>query len=138
VRAVDLPAQDVPGKSSVLDPTYKLWVCEYNEAFAIAVPAGRHEIQVANAASNGSWIQVKGYRLIRPEPVSLRALGLTGGSAVALWVHNRESMWYDWSRPTPPPVTGAQLVIRGVPQGRMHVEWLDTWTGRRIRGGPSS
>jgi hypothetical protein len=75
---------------------------------------------------------VKEYRFIRPEPVSLRVLGLTGRSAVVLWVQNRESMWYDWNRPSPPPVTRAQLVIHGVPRGRMHVEWLDTWTGRRI------
>ena len=134
-RAVDLPAQDVPGKSSTYDAQWKLWVCEYNEAFAIEVPAGRHEIQVANAASNGSWIQVQGYRLTRPEPVSLRALGLTGRSAVLAWVHNPESMWYNWNRPAPAPVTGAQLVLRGVPAGTMRVEWLDTWTGKTVRTG---
>jgi hypothetical protein len=132
VRAVDLPAQNVPGKSSVLDPTYKLWVCEYNEAFALEVPPGRHELQVANAATNGSWIQVQGYRFVRREPVSLRALGLTGRGAVVLWVQNRESMWYNWDRPIPAPVTGARLTVRGVPRGRVRVEWLDTWSGRLL------
>ena len=133
VRGVDLPVQDVPGKSSVLDPTYKLWVCEYNESFSIDVPAGRHEVRVENAESNGSWIQVKGYRFIRQEPVSLRAIGLAGRDCVLVWVHNRESLWQNWRQGTPKPVTGAQLVIRGVPQGKMRVEWMDTWTGRRIR-----
>jgi hypothetical protein len=135
VRSVDLPAQNAPGKSSVLDPTYKLWVGEYNEAFAIEVPAGRHEVQVANAASNGSWIQTRGYRFTRQEPVALHALSLTGRDAVLLWVHNRESVWDRWSDPTPAAVTGAELHLRGVPEGRMRVEWLDTWSGRRIGRG---
>jgi len=65
--------------------------------------------------------------------VSLHALGLTGRSAVLVWVQNRESLWYYWDRPTPTPVSGAQLLIRGAPQGRMRVEWLDTWTGRWTR-----
>ncbi|HJN15427.1 MAG TPA: DUF5060 domain-containing protein [Armatimonadota bacterium] len=133
VRAVDLPAEDVPGKTSVLDPTWDLWVCDYNETFSIDVPAGRHEIQVENAETNGSWIQVKGYQFIRQEPVSLQAIGLAGQSSVLVWVRNRESVWYNWDRPMPPAVTGAKLVLRGVPEGRLRVEWLDAWTGRRLR-----
>jgi hypothetical protein len=129
-RAVDLPAQNVPGKTSILDPTYKLWVCDYNEAYPVQVPAGRHEIRVENAASNGSWIQVKGYRLTRQEPVSLRAIGLTGRNCALVWVQNRESMWYYWDRPIAKPVIGAKLTVRGAPEGRLRVEWLDTWMGR--------
>jgi hypothetical protein len=128
-RAADLPAQDVPGQPSVLDPTHKLWVCEYNEALAIDVPPGRHQVQVENAMSNGSGIQVSGYRFLRPEPVSLRALGLTGRRSVLVWVQNRESLWQNWRQGTPAAVTGARLVIRGAPAGRLRAEWLDPWIG---------
>jgi len=134
-RMVDLPAQDVPGKTSVLDPTYQLWVCEYQESYAIDLPPGRHGIQVENTDPGASWVQVRGYRFTRQEPVALRAIGLTGRGAVLVWVQNRESMWTNWDRPLPQAITGAQLTIRGVPEGKLRLEWLDTWTGKAIRTG---
>jgi len=135
VRAEELPARDVPGKTSVLDQTYKLWVCEYNEPYSVDVPAGRHEVQVENAQSNGSWIQVRGYHFTRREPVALRALGLTGRDTVVVWVQNRESVWQNWRLGVPKAVTGATLTVHAAPEGRLRVEWFDTWTGERISKG---
>jgi len=132
-RAIDLPAQDVAGKTSVLDPTYHIWVCEYNEAYSIEVPPGPHEVQVENVASNGSWVQVRGYRFIREEPLRLRALGLAGRGTVLAWVQNPESLWYFWDRPPGEPVTGAELTVRGAREGEWRVEWLDTWTGAIVK-----
>jgi len=133
VRAVDLPCRNVPAKPSVYNEQYGLWWCDYRESYSIDVPAGRHEIQVANAQPGSSWLQVRSYSVSREEPVTVQALGLTGRSAVLLWVHNRESVWTNWDRPAPQPVTGARLVVRGAPTGRLRAEWLDTWTGRTIR-----
>ncbi len=60
---------------------------------------------------------------------------LTGRSSVLLWVRNRESAWQNWRQGTPQVVTGATLTIAGAPGGRLRVEWLDAWTGRRLRRG---
>lgn len=135
VRMVDLPAQDVPGKLSTYDEKWKVWACQYDEAYAITVPAGRHEIQVENVHPGASWIQVNGYRIIRREPVSLRVLGLTGRTTALLWVQNRESLWYNWQRSTPEPVTGGKLTLSGLPAGPLRYEWLDTWTGEILKSG---
>lgn len=134
-KVVDLPVQNVPGKVSRLDPTWNIWVCRYDESYSISVPAGRHEIEVENTEQGGSWIQTRGYVITREEPITLRAIGLIGRSSALLWVQNRESVWGNWDRPTPAPVTGAQVTIPGAPEGSLRVEWLDCWTGKAIRTG---
>jgi hypothetical protein len=131
----ELPARNVPGKVSRLDPTWNIWVCRYDETFAIGVPAGCHEIEVENIEEGGSWIQTRGYVITREEPVSLRALALVGESAVLIWVQNRESLWGNWARPIPAPVKGARVTIGGAPAGRLRAEWLDCWSGKTIRTG---
>jgi hypothetical protein len=128
----DLPAQNVPGKASRLDPTWNLWVCRYDQTFAIEVPAGRHEIEVENTEEGGSWTQTRGYAITREEPVALRALALVGESAVLIWVQNRESVWGNWDRPIPAPVQGAQVAVADAPAGRLRVEWMDCWTGKTV------
>jgi hypothetical protein len=128
----DLPAQNVPGKASRLDPTWNLWVCRYDETLAIEVPAGRHEIEVENTEEGGSWTQTRGYAITREEPVALRALALVGESAVLIWVQNRESVWGNWDRPIPAPVQGAQVAVADAPAGRLRVEWMDCWTGKTV------
>ena len=45
-------------------------------------------------------------RAARQAEVS-RALALVGESATLIWVQNRESVWGNWDRPIPTPVTGA-------------------------------
>jgi hypothetical protein len=131
-RTWELPARNVRGKVSRLDPTWNLWVCRYDEAFAIEVPAGRHEIEVENTEERGSWIQARGYTFTREEPVALRALALVGESAVLIWVQNRESVWGNWDRPISAPVQGAQVTVAEAPGGRLRVEWMDCWTGKTV------
>jgi len=128
----------VPGKVSRLDPTWNIWVCRYDETFAIDVPAGRHEIEVENTEAGGSWIQVQGYTITREEPVALRALALVGESAVLIWVQNRESLWGNWARPIPAPVRGARVTIPDAPAGKLRLEWLDCWTGKTLRTGEAT
>jgi len=132
-RTVELPVENVRGKPSTYDDKHKLWVCQYDEPFDIDVPAGRHVIEVENAHPNFSWINARGYNFARQEPVTLRALGLTGRRTTILWIQNRDSLWTNWNKPTPTAITGAQLTLRGLTAGPRRVEWWDTWTGKLLR-----
>jgi len=102
VRNIALPARNVPGKLSWKDPTHDIWVCRYDQAHSIEVPAGRHIIEVENSHPGTSWVQVRAYRFVRREPAGLRVIGLEGRRSVLLWVLNRESVWERWRKPTPP------------------------------------
>jgi hypothetical protein len=130
IRTVDLPARNVPGKLSWQDPTYQLWVCRYDEAYGVDIPAGRHVVEVENSDPGQSWVQVRGYRFVRTDPLGLQVLGLAGRRSVLLWVHNPESVWQRWDQPTPAAITGATLAVACLDAGQWRVEWLDPWTGK--------
>jgi hypothetical protein len=133
VRSIDLPSLAAPGKLSWKDPTYGVWVCRYDETYAVDVPAGKHVIQVENSHPGTGWVQIRGYRFVRQEPAGLHVIGLAGRRSVLLWVRNRESTWQRWREPAPVPITGATLVVAGLRPGPRRVEWTDPWSGKAVR-----
>jgi len=101
---------------------------QYNKAYRIALPAGRHKVKVEDTGSD--WITV-GYEipwLVTGPP--LRVYGLAGSNRALVWVQNRH---YRYDRPagdkTPSPtVSGARLLLT-LPPGGWTVEFWDTQSG---------
>jgi hypothetical protein len=102
---------------------------QYNKAYRIALPAGRHKVKVEDIGND--WMIV-GYEipwLVIGPP--LRAYGLAGSSRALIWVQNRH---YRYDRPagdqTPSPtVEGARLLL-SLPPGKWAVESWDTQKGK--------
>ena len=126
-----------PWKSSRFVEPYKIWQSVYDEDVAVDVPAGRHEVTVANA--DGDWLRVQSITI--PDYHSSRfpdveALGLAGDDAMVLWVHDRKSTWRDpYDGPTPPRREGLSLTFRapGGASDAWRVQWWDTFQGTVVR-----
>jgi hypothetical protein len=133
-----LPAGE-PGeggwKSSRLLEPYKVWIADYDRDFAVDVPAGRHELTIANG--EGDWLQVKSitvpaYRSSRFPDVD--ALGIAGDDLMILWVHDRRSTWRDpYEGPAPTPRRGLKLSVPTPSTDAWRVEWWDTFRGVVVR-----
>ncbi|APW58937.1 hypothetical protein [Paludisphaera borealis] len=117
-------------KSRLLEP-WKVWVSDYDEAIPIDVPAGRHELTLANA--DGDWLQIRkltlpSYRSSRHPEVD--ALGLAAVGRMILWVHNRQSTWRaDFDGKSPEPQEKLTLHVPTTSQADWRVEWWDTFQG---------
>ncbi|WP_337173146.1 DUF5060 domain-containing protein [Paludisphaera sp.] len=124
-----------PWKSSKFVEPYKIWVADYDEDVTVDVPAGRHELTIANA--EGDWMRVPSITL--PGYVSSRypdvdAIGLAGADAMVLWIHDRRSTWRDpYDGPTPPRREGLTLSIPTDSTDAWRVEWWDTFQGTVVR-----
>jgi hypothetical protein len=117
--------QEFPNTNKADDHTTLM---QYNKAYRIALPAGRHKVTVENTGND--WITV-GYEipwLVAGPP--LRAYGLAGSDRALVWVQNRH---YRYDRPagdkmSSRTVGGARLFLP-LPPGRWKVEFWDTQRG---------
>lgn len=124
-----------PWKASKKLEQYNLWVSDYDEDIPLELPAGKHEITIAN--TEGDWFQIRlmtipGYQSSRYPDVN--AVGLSGERMLLLWLHNRESTWktaYAGKEPT--TLSGLRVTVPVRTGGSWNVEWWDTWTGEVIR-----
>ncbi|WP_165066445.1 glycoside hydrolase 5 family protein [Paludisphaera rhizosphaerae] len=120
-----------PWKSSRLLEPYKVWVASYDEDVAVEVPAGRHELSIANL--EGDWLQVRSitvpsYRSSRFPDVD--ALAVAGDDLMVLWVHDRNSTWRDpYSGAPPDRWAGLKLTLDAPADSSWRVEWWDTFKG---------
>lgn len=139
-RVVDRPlAAGEPGKgpwkSSRFVEPYKIWLAEYDEDVAVDIPAGRHELAVAN--TEGDWMRVRSitlpsYRSSRFPDVD--AVGVAGDDLMILWIHDRRSTWRDpYDGPAPPRREGLTLAVPTAAPHAWRVEWWDTSKGEIIR-----
>ncbi|MDG3006106.1 DUF5060 domain-containing protein [Paludisphaera mucosa] len=124
-----------PWKSARLLQPYKVWVASYDEEVAVEVPAGRHELAIANL--EGDWMQVRSitlpaYRSSRFPDVD--ALGIAGDDLMVLWVHDRRSTWRDpYDGTSPAPRAGLTLKVPTASTDAWSVEWWDTFQGLVVR-----
>ena len=124
-----------PWKTSRLLEPWKVWVSDYDESIPIEVPAGRHELTLAN--TDGDWLQIRSltlpsYRSSRYPDVD--ALGLAADDQMILWVHNRKSTWRTaFDGETPEPQNRLTLGVPTHSQGSWRIEWWDTFKGVVLR-----
>ena len=125
------PSGQGPWKSSVYFPQWQLWQSQYDRAFEVTVPAGKHVVTVSNA--DGDWLsladgRVSGYRSSRYP--FLRALGLTSDRVTLIWLQDKKSTWKNVLAKLPlTEQADLRLSIPEIPAGRYSVAWWNTYTG---------
>jgi hypothetical protein len=123
-----------PWKSAKYLAQYKVWVSDYDEDIAIAVPAGRHAITAANL--DGDWLQITrvtlpAYRSSRYPDVNV--LGLHDARQALLWVHHQESTWrteFDGKQPS--AIRDLCVLVPMAAGGTWRVETWDTFAGKVV------
>ncbi len=104
----------------------------YDRTYQVALPKGRHTVVVENPGND--WFYVA-YEVpwLRAAPI-LRALGVVGDTQALLWVQNRAHTWRNVASGdfVESPVAGAQVIIKGLPQGQWRVEQWDAYEGRVV------
>ncbi|NCO39163.1 MAG: hypothetical protein COZ06_34710 [Armatimonadetes bacterium CG_4_10_14_3_um_filter_66_18] len=65
-------------------------------------------------------------------PDRLRLVGLQGDDRAYLWLNDAEASWWNLNVEgrTPERIQDASIEIKGLPVGRYHVAWWDTFAGR--------
>lgn len=118
-----------------------LWVVnnEYNEDFAVDLPAGRHRIEVRNAG--GDWFYLDWVRLEnvlpagyaggwQPSPV---AAGLRRERHGLVYVVSPRASWpANATNAVLEPWSGGVVVLRDLPAGRYRAVWFAPRTAQRV------
>ncbi len=129
------PMGQGPWKAARYQERWKMWQCDYDKPYEVAVPAGRHTVVLKNVA--GDWLMFSGYRLTGyrssryPE---VQVLGLRSERLAALWLRHEQSTWKtDLEGRQPPELRSLSVTVPGLANGSWRVEWWDTATGRATR-----
>ncbi len=129
------PAGEGPWKAARYQEQWKLWQCDYDKAYAVKVPAGKHTVTLENA--EGDWLTLRGWRI----PVyrssrypDVEAYALRGGNLVLLWLRHRQSNWRTvLEKKELETLPDLRVTVPGLPAGAHRVEWWDTYEGKVIR-----
>ncbi|MCC6445434.1 MAG: DUF5060 domain-containing protein [Armatimonadetes bacterium] len=129
------PAGKGPWKSSRFLKEYHVYQSLYDQEETVPVATGKHAIRIENL--EGDWIELNRF-VFNPYRSSryanLRALALASPTLALLWVQNRDHTWRNRLDGKPiPPVAGASLELKGLPDGAYRLEWWDTYTGKPFR-----
>ena len=124
-----------PWKSAKLLTQYNCWISDYDEDIPIEVPAGKHDVTLAN--TDGDWVQINsirlpGYRSSRYPDVNL--VGVENAGLALVWVHNGESTWRtEFGGKQPAEIKGLTVTVPVAGEGTWRAEWWDTFKGEVIR-----
>jgi hypothetical protein len=119
----DMPDTNPPGQHETLS--------QYNGAYPVTIPAGRHTVEVENVGKD--WIFVA-YRLqggvVQTAP-PLRVLGLQNDHLALAWVQQPEHTWFRVGREkrTPAEVPPTVLSWQGFRPGSYRAEIWDPYQG---------
>jgi hypothetical protein len=105
-------------------------MAQYDGAYEIRVPAGRHTITVENKGNDWFFVRTYEFGAGRPTP-PVRVLSLRGKRTILVWVWNDTHAWY---RPVfhTPLVRLREVVVTlaGIRPARYRVRPFDTWSGK--------
>ena len=124
-----------PWQASGFEPRWKQWWADYQKDIVVAIPQGRHTVELYNAGKDGITIDslsLPAYMTDERPPV--RCYGLVGKREALLWIQNREhDLPAVLDRRTGWTIEGARLTVAGVPAGPCRIEWWDTCRGNMVR-----
>lgn len=110
---------------------WKIWQSLYNKDYEVPIPAGQHVIELENSGKD--WIEINQYTFTGcrdPRFAKMDTYGLRTDDFAVLWLHDQDSNWYnDKVGKAPQPVTGLQVPVKGLRDGRYKLEWWDTRKG---------
>ena len=104
---------------------------QYDGAYRIAVPAGRHRITVENEGRDWAFAS---YRFVGcVTSPDIRVVGLATSNAALLWIQHKASTWWNAvhgveTQPVPP----VSVTLVGLADGDYGIEWWDTYTGAPV------
>lgn len=109
----------------------------FNRDCAVDVPAGKHTIEIQNAAGDRFMLDsvtLPKARSSRYADLHMFAMRDTLTDETIGWLHDPESNWFnDRDGKQPRTIAGATLPVPGASGARYRVEWWDTWKGGPIR-----
>ena len=118
-------------KSTKWVEQYKIWQSLYGKDYEVPVAAGAHVIEIENTGKD--WVEVSPYTFTGcrdPQYAQMDTYGLRTDDLALVWLHDRESNWYnDKYGRTPGPVRGLQVPLTGLRDGAYRLEWWDTRQG---------
>lgn len=103
---------------------------QYDEAYRIDVPAGKHRITVENEGADWAYVSYRFAAYVTTPDV--RVVGLANADSAMLWLQNRANTWWNAAqgkqvKPVPPVV----ISIGELRDGEYTIEWWDPYAGRR-------
>lgn len=122
---------DVDGKAVVSG--------ELDKEFTVAIPAGRHELEISHNGSD--WVYLDAVRLERVRPAAFaggwefapEVVGLRDAGKAVLYVTSPEVVFPAGALRFNPAVrTGDTVRLREWPAGRFRAQWYDPLTGGRV------
>ncbi len=127
-------SQSVPNRDGLHDVNN-----EYNQDFTVALPAGKHLIEIKNLGADWfylDWVRLTGVLPAQypggwqPSPV---AAGVTGERETLVYVVNPAiSFPANATNPAVDPWRGGALLLTNVPAGRYQALWYDPRTGQPL------
>jgi len=109
---------------------------EYNIDIDVPLPAGVQDLQIFNPGGDWEyldWVKIAGAmpsRALSMNGVPLNAWAMTGGKTTLLYALDPRYNWPRGSKSPQDTLKGAFADIHGLPDGRYHVAWWDTATGK--------
>lgn len=100
---------------------------------AVALPAGRHTIELSDLA--GDWLAIQSIKFTNARSskyaeVYTYALTDPHAGRVIAWLHDPQSNWRnDADGKAPKAITGANILIPKISDGKYTVQWWDTYKG---------
>ena len=102
----------------------------YWKSYPLDIPAGHHEIEIANAAGGGLWTAYELQNFVRREGPDLQVIGMQTDDIILLWVRNPQFIWiYEREGRALKEQKAGGLTLSGVSDGRYAGVWRETTTG---------
>jgi len=112
---------------------------EIDREFAVAVPAGKHTVEIAHTGAD--WVNLKSARLERvlPSPFEggwnfgVEAIALRGEKSAVIYARSPHVAWPAGALQfSPPVVTGAKVELPGWSEGQWQILWFSPSTGHMV------
>lgn len=113
---------------------FGVYQAQFNKKYGIDIPAGEHTITVE--VTEGDWLNAAEYVLgdyLSDRFAKLNIYGITNYAQAFAWVQNAAHHWMNVRDGVSiPAVAESKTNVHGLPDGRYHCTWRDTWSGETI------
>lgn len=124
-----------PWKKTGFEQQWKEWWADYQQDIALAIPRGKHTLELYNAGKDGITVdRISLPAYVTDERPGVRCCGLVGKCEALLWLQNREhDLPAVLEKREVGMVADVRLTVAAIPAGRCRVEWWDTRCGSVVR-----
>jgi len=126
------PEADKPGPHEVI------YQAVFNKDCEVALPAGRHTVELANLGNDWLWLDSVTFRRCKSSryaELQVLALRDAGSGEVIAWMRDAESNWRndrDRIEPRTIPASRLSIPLNGAADAEYALEWWDTRRGEVV------